>query len=533
MSRSQQARRLSKLRAQPASRAGVYQVAFRASSVIRFVRSANLLYHTAAMAEQATSPGDEDVSTRPARRLASLPARILNTLAGPSTADHSPQAGAAKNHAWLDRIGVVAIGCYILLLPLVSHRLLGEPAAGGILPLYVTPALYVSDAALALAVIVKLMASGRSRMHFPHLGLPLLVLFGWGLLVAFGAEQRGFAYYTVLRWGVAALAFWIFSTGPLRSATAVRLLGGSLALHVLIGLGQVLTRGPLGLPAEVAIQADRWGAAVVETGGRPFLRAYGLTFHPNVLGGYLAVAILVALPSTRSWSGRMLWWLLAGGVVLTFSRSAWLALLLTMPLAALWLVRRRPDLRRGLAIAFAGLGLMVAVMAGLLARPLATRFSPMLWETERVSLNTRATMVQAALSAIMEQPLSGVGPGNFPLWLQRNRPAQIPQPVHNVTLLLGAEAGLVAALLACALFLFPIGLLVSRWPDLSSWSVLFLLATCALGVVGLLDSYPWSLEGGRGLMALTLGLAANALQRDRLDSSAEPSTKEHVQAGHA
>ena len=44
------------------------------------------------------------------------------------------------------------------------------------------------------------------------------------------------------------------------------------------------------------------------------------------------------------------------------------------------------------------------------------------------------------------------------------------------------------------------------WRRLPPAAVSALSAWCAIGVIGLFDSYPWSLQAGRLLTALTVGL---------------------------
>ena len=80
-----------------------------------------------------------------------------------------------------------------------------------------------------------------------------------------------------------------------------------------------------------------------------------------------------------------------------------------------------------------------------------------------------------------------------------------PQYVHNVPLLLAAEVGAVSAGLWLWLWLAPIRLLGGRLAT-APWAMALLAAWLALGMIGLLDSYPWGLNAGQLLTALLLGL---------------------------
>src|SRR5690606_23448205 len=111
------------------------------------------------------------------------------------------------------------------------------------------------------------------------------------------------------------------------------------------------------LPAEVR------GAAIVPVGTLRWLRAYGLTFHPNVLGGYMAVGLLVCLPLLQRWGMRLVWWLLWLGLFLSFSRAAWVAVALTLPLPLWWFWRHRPDSRGGLLVSAGGAAVVLLLCA--------------------------------------------------------------------------------------------------------------------------------------------------------------------------
>ena len=122
------------------------------------------------------------------------------------------------------------------------------------------------------------------------------------------------ASYTVLRW---ALAFFLLvalknSHVPLAKMVRVFLLG--LGVHVAIGLVQFLIRGPIGMPGEMALDPNQYQAPIISVAGVRWLRAYGLTFNPNVLGGFLAAGLLLGLPLLNQRWARLLWWFLGIGL---------------------------------------------------------------------------------------------------------------------------------------------------------------------------------------------------------------------------
>jgi hypothetical protein len=88
----------------------------------------------------------------------------------------------------------------------------------------------------------------------------------------------------------------------------------------------------------------------------------------------------------------------------------------------------------------------------------------------------------------------------------------LPQPVHNVPLLLTAEVGLLGAFLWMWLWLAPGLSLDLGSSDSSPWLVTLTAAWFAWGIIALWDYYPWGLETGRLMSVSLLGLI-NRIQR--------------------
>jgi len=237
--------------------------------------------------------------------------------------------------------------------------------------------------------------------------------------------------------------------------------------------------------------------------GSAWLRAYGMTFHPNVLGGFLAVGLALGLSEVKTWPGRILWWVMLAGLLVTFSRSAWLAAGLTVLPLAVWLYRQQPDLRKSLRItlgAAAGAGLIggAALMA-----PILNRFNVFSSFSEYTSISARGELMTLALQSIRQNPLTGIGAGNFPLLALQSNVHDAAHSVHNVALLLGAEIGLVGAALWYWLWLGPIFTAGKNPRSVSAQTLSLAAAWFGVGLIALWDSYPWSLEAGR-LLSVTL-----------------------------
>lgn len=415
-------------------------------------------------------------------------------------------------------------GLYMLLLilPLTVFRPWpgAAPAAPGVLSLYVTPGLYLSDLVLLpLLLFLPFLTLRRQSWGYAGFTWPLVAITFLGLVTMPLALDPALAFYTTCRWALALGLYLLlcrgeaFLLGEAAMPTLVILLLVGLGVQAAVGVGQVIWQRPLGLPGELALAPDQPGAAIVTVGAARWLRAYGLTSHPNVLGGFLGVGLVLGLPLLADRRLRLLWWLLCLGWLLTFSRSAWLATALALCLAGAWLVRYRPALRRSLALSLAGAACITALLLPLLSGQVVNRLDPQSTDSERRSISQRIELQAIALGAIAARPLTGIGAGNFPLAVVAYPQAGPPQPVHNIPLLAAAEIGVLGGALWLCLPLAAGALLVRRWSRLGSCSVVLVTAWLALALIGLVDFYPWGLEAGHLLSICLLGLASFSLER--------------------
>ena len=257
------------------------------------------------------------------------------------------------------------------------------------------------------------------------------------------------------------LAFYLYTVNLAPDLGAVAIvLSLSLAVQGAVAFGQVIRQHSLGLGwlGERLVDPATHGIAVVTVHGHRWLRPYGLTLHPNLLGGIAACSLVLlagsmprrlAIPATAGCLAVL---------GLTLSRGAWLAGGTAVVFALL--VGRRPiDIswrRVLLLLALAG-ALMVALMLVTPARSLvAARFDPAN-ALEQQSIGARLTEQGEAWQLIAAHPLLGVGANGYlaaiyPLLPPGiSRDAQVPV-VHNAYLLAAAEIGILGpALLAVAL----------------------------------------------------------------------------------
>jgi O-antigen ligase len=306
--------------------------------------------------------------------------------------------------------------------------------------------------------------------------------------------------------------------------------------------------------------ANQSGAIVIElANGSRWLRAYGTFPHPNILGGFLCLALPVVAGAAlrlpwRSWVAWLLWGASGLGMValvLSFSRGAWLGVL--GALVWVWLVRwhtKKPltaPARRlkspprvfghqtragrfptthltkiaGLVLVAALVGGLVVVLGPMLQSRLLLNGVPL----EQRSVDERVILLEASAVFISKHPLLGVGAGNMPL-VELNYPptSDIAQPAHNVPLAIAVETGLGGLLLW---LIAPLTILWAVWrrrkeelaADCGHWALIGSAALVAVLIAAQFDHYFWSQPIGRLMFWLTLGLCcAFDLQRTTSNS---------------
>jgi O-antigen ligase len=277
-------------------------------------------------------------------------------------------------------------------------------------------------------------------------------------------------------------------------------------------------------------------------GEQRWLRAYGFTQHPNLLGGLLMASLLAigGYYLGRS-GGRRALLLVALGLgmatlLLTFSRAAWLGAVaggLTLVGVIVWARWRG----QRLAVRSSVVSLTIVVIVVLLTFVaiywplLQPRLGLVSQGVEIRSVDARVMQIKASWTLIRMRPLLGVGLGNFPTALYRLAPetmAAYPvfEPVHNVALLSTAELGVLGGALWLCLLFSPWHALWLRRREmrLNPWWAGLSAALAGLTVVSFLDAYVWSSHQGRLMLWLVWGLWA----REWVNSRAAPSEKEPI-----
>jgi hypothetical protein len=353
-----------------------------------------------------------------------------------------------------------------------------------------------------------------------------LVVLGW--LAVPGALYPGLAAEGATRLTLAvALGLYVRNeVADLRRLVAP--VTAMLVLEAVVALGQAGVQHDLGLQVlgERMLDPRLSGiSVVVAEDGTRWLRAYGLSGHPNILGGVLAFGLLtVAAGIAGGWGtlarprGRVAaalgLALGAAALVMSFSRSAWLGLAAGVVAGSVGLVatRDRPALRRWL-LALVPVVVVSAVVLLAVQPFLATRLAVEdQVATEARSIDERVALIGATLGILRDHLVLGTGIGGLPLAMHWAEPdfAFFVAPAHLVILTIAAETGVLGGLCALVVLTAPWWWMVRRWSRLTVALAGAAALVAATTVVGLFDHYPWTFSAGRLWLVIGLGMWAAA-----------------------
>jgi hypothetical protein len=354
---------------------------------------------------------------------------------------------------------------------------------------------------------------GKTSIILPLMGITLLVLIGL---------DASLTWRTVVQLVGAGLMWLVLLFAVNENPSLVVPLALVLLIQGSVALAQFVRQGDLGLGAlgELTLDPGAQGISVLWARGQRWLRGYGLTSHPNLLGASLVIFLLYLLQPWLQARG----WRLAGltaavsvgilGLLATFSRTSWLALGAGLAVWAAvaagrnwaerreWPKRVRASLRLSDLPVHLIIPIVLAAIFLLVTRELVTsRFVRLDTPIEAHSLDERQRDSDLALTVIAAHPLLGVGAGNYVPSVRGIEPDS--RPVHNVPLLVTAELGLLGAAL---LLWFTFSGLRAHPAALAPW--------VAMLVIGVFDNTLWLTTSWRAAIIMGL-LVAHASATDR------------------
>lgn len=439
-----------------------------------------------------------------------------------------------RGAVWATRAARACFAAALVLLPLRWRIVLLSRPAAPVYSDYTDFLLYAADAVillmLALWLISLLLQARKPTLGPRHIWIPLagLTLAGW--VSTFTSYDAWLSVYHAIRL-VALFWFYVYIVTEIRSPRWILVpVGLQVATESVVALAQFIAQHSVQLQplGEMMLNPSTAGVSVVVSGGMRLLRAYGLTDHPNILGGCLAFGLVLLLPSgMRATKWPAAWAAIVPGaaaLLVAFSRAGWLAFAAGAAIILIMeaLHRRKESIRGGVWLA---LTCGVIISAFLLAyQPFfgvrlnsGNSFSAP--SAEQQSIGQRVILVKIGMPILMQHPLVGVGLGASPLAMRAYYPAFTLnyEPPHWTLFDAALETGIPGAISYLALQIFPLFVFIRRgkvmWADPYATTAMALLIS--IMVAGLFDYYPWLLDPGRIWQWLGWGLWGLAVERPR------------------
>lgn len=411
-------------------------------------------------------------------------------------------------------VTLLTVICFFLPTQLGRHFWPDWAYVGGLRSDYLSPTIYLTDLFILFLLFHLIWLGLLGRLVNGSWSLPLLspaqkayaLLSGGliiiGLLSSYQALRPEAAWWDAGKmllwasWG--GVLGWYLSNPIYRKIVLFGFLLG-LTLQALLGLGQFAVGSSLGLwvLGERSFTSETPGIAQAAIEGQLVLRSYGTLPHPNVLAVFMLIGSTLSFFLSlrqRSYTPKLflaiLTILFSMSLLTSLSRLGILLWLVAMPTILLASFKKLQLAgRKGLKIG-AVLGVVLILTA--LASPLYSWFG-VLVDADNASVVKRIELSRIAASFWLENPVSGIGLGNFVVSL-----AELPttewvrflQPAHNTYLLVLSEVGIIGL----AFFVSFLGLGLVRAYFSKQW----LLALILLEVIiaGIFDHYFWTLQQG-------------------------------------
>lgn len=283
----------------------------------------------------------------------------------------------------------------------------------------------------------------------------------------------------------------------------------TVSLQAIFAITQYLVQGSIGLGflGESIISSAVYGAAKINLFYDTIVRPYGTFPHSNILAGYLVISVLLTFYKVvnKEQLAYPLLFLQVGALVLTFSRTAFIALIIGW---FIWISVKNTKIPYKLIFLVITLLILFVVIFNLenliMNRVLFSDMS---------ALSERVFYFNISKAMLVLMPF-GVGLGNFTLMMQEFSKTKLApwdfQPVHNIYMLIANETGIQGLIVFMILLIFFAVLLFKKMKKFHGENrklgIIFLCTLASYFVIGLFDHYLFTLYQGLMLSFLIFSL---------------------------
>jgi len=370
---------------------------------------------------------------------------------------------------------------------------------------YLSPTLYLVDIFWVIWIVSKLRIKNyelkiKRVLNFENIIFLLLMVVN--VMVA---GNKGIAIYRWLRiiqW-IISLKVLITEKEKVKEYLTI-IIPIWVIVESLLGLAQVINGGSLGgiwyWIGERRFSFSSIGIAQMSLWGEGMLRAYGSFSHPNSLAGFLLVVWFYwQRNKNKNINYWIVYWVAILGILVSGSRWVWgitTILIINYQLR----ITNGQNIRKTLGKVLVTAGL-VSMVLGIISTNYRLGDFFVGWDEN--SLEKRKTLFVAAMKMVKENPLLGIGAGNFVAQLPQYQKAGgffWLQPTHNVGMLALAEVGIVGVIAITAMSLKCLKS-IKFLKKKENWVLLGLIV-----LTGMMDHYWLTLPQNSWLLVVILGI---------------------------
>ena len=337
---------------------------------------------------------------------------------------------------------------------------------------------------------------------------------------AFFVAQSELHFFQIFRFVELFLLYLMVVNRVLRQEQIVLCILFGLCFQAFVALYQYILQGSIGLKflGEAQVTPATLGVAKIDIGSQKILRAFGTMPHANVLGGLLFMGIMyaAALVKKYRWIVGGVLFLLAVGLLFTFSRSAFFALVAGFLIYIS--IQNSKIVFKYIVLACSIFVFLIFVFG--LENIVVSR----LMFEDQASTQERAMYLSIGKNMLIDHPL-GVGLGAFTLNMQDYTTTKLTpwlfQPVHNIYVLMADELGILGGVIFLSLFVYAFYRLLritkhQKTPENRFAVALLLSMLTGIAVIGFFDHYFVSIYQGQVMLFIYFGFVSSLLSSERL-----------------
>jgi len=383
---------------------------------------------------------------------------------------------------------------------------------------YLSPTLYLTDGIALIAMIFYVFARLR-RQNFKRLrskknivyGVLFLIVFSIAVLNIFNAISWQVSVYRWTKVVLFGFVTFYIATHKSESKHYLQALVAGALFSSMLAVAQFMKQQSIGsIFWFVGERLFTINTPLIARGHvcTPFtesctliLRPYATFAHPNLLGGYLSVALFLFIAKIQKNRIRIItiaaMIIMGIALLLTMSRAAIVVTSLLFIWRYAFIIRDTPRLftKRIVVVPF------VMIIVSL--------FFVLPFSSTDESILVRTNLNFAAIRVFANNWVFGVGLGNFVLSLkgiQNSVFFTVIQPVHNVYLLALSELGFVGIVGLSGVAIVLWRTFQHKMLRINKDTSFYAASLIALGTIGLFDHYMWTLQQGQLLVSVLIGL---------------------------